>query len=60
MRIIAVKSSHHYRAGFVHISSRVITCDGPGVTSQRIERLGHRRVRRPIWPLDSDVEYAPA
>jgi len=59
MRIIAVKSSHHYRAGFAHISSRVVTCDGPGITSQRIERLGHRRVRRPIWPLDSDVEYAP-
>lgn len=31
----------------------------PGGVDQDLERLGHKRVRRPIWPLDKDWEEEP-
>jgi microcystin degradation protein MlrC len=51
-RIVGLKSSHHFREGFRDLAAAIIPADSPGATSNAIERLPHRRVRRPIWPLD--------
>jgi microcystin degradation protein MlrC len=56
-KIVALKSSQHFRAGFSHIASGIVTADAPGATSLRIEALPHRRIRHPIWPLDEDTDY---
>ncbi|MBB4665131.1 microcystin degradation protein MlrC [Conexibacter arvalis] len=53
--VVALKSSAHYRAWFAPRASAVIEADTGGATSAAVERLGHRRLRRPVWPLDPDA-----
>ena len=51
-RIVALKSTQHFRAGFSHLAGTIIRCDPPGITTSNLAQLPYRRVRRPIWPLD--------
>ena len=51
-RIVALKSTQHFRAGFAHLAGTIIRCDPPGFTTSNLAQLPYRRVRRPIWPLD--------
>lgn len=50
---IAVKSNHHFRAAFEPIARAVVTVNGGGLGASIDARMDYRRVRRPIWPLDS-------
>jgi microcystin degradation protein MlrC len=60
-RVIALKSSHHFRAGFRQLARAIITADsGSGLTTQRIERLGRRPGVAPAWPIDVAAHYAPS
>lgn len=52
MRILVVKSSQHFRAGFDPIASQVLYCDTPGSLNSDIKKLPYKNVPRPIWPLD--------
>lgn len=53
--VIAVKSSHHFRAAFQPIASEVIVVDsGGGLTSRNFKELHYSKVRRPVFPLDLD------
>jgi microcystin degradation protein MlrC len=54
-RLVAVKSSQHFRAGFRDLAAEIIAADAPGATSLQIEKLPYRRIRRPIWPLDEHL-----
>lgn len=57
-RIIALKSSHHFRAGFRQLATAIITADTEsGLTTQRIERLGRRPGMMPAWPIDVAAHY---
>lgn len=58
-KIVALKSSNHFRAGFQSLARAIVTADPPGLTTHRIEVFPRRRSPRPIWPLDPDAEYAP-
>jgi microcystin degradation protein MlrC len=51
--IVALKSSHHYRAGFRELAGEIIGVDTGGATSPRVSALRHERIRRPMWPLDA-------
>ena len=31
----------------------------PGGVDQDLKRLGHRRIRRPMWPFDQDFREKP-
>ncbi|OAA63126.1 Microcystin LR degradation protein MlrC [Cordyceps fumosorosea ARSEF 2679] len=31
----------------------------PGGVDQDLERLGHKRIRRPMWPFDKEFEHVP-
>ena len=58
-KIVALKSSAHFRAGYNHLAKSIITADAPGATTLRFEQaFTYARVRRPIWPLDEDTTYA--
>jgi microcystin degradation protein MlrC len=57
-RIVALKSSQHFRAGFAHLASAIVTANAPGATSLDLHALSHQRVSRPLWPLDADAAYA--
>ncbi len=52
-RIVALKSSSHFRAGFTHLATAIITADAPGATTLRLDAFPYERIRRTIWPLDA-------
>ena len=52
-RIVAVKSSVHYRASHTSIAKNIIEVDTPGVTSPRLAGLPFKHLKRPIFPLDA-------
>lgn len=54
--IVALKSMQHFRAAFEPIAGRVIVCDSGALCTLRYERLPYRNVRRPIFPLDEEME----
>jgi hypothetical protein len=41
-------------------AARYVDVDAPGATSANLRRLGHRRCRRPLFPLDDAVPFVPA
>ncbi|MBV6415817.1 MAG: hypothetical protein CMLOHMNK_00338 [Steroidobacteraceae bacterium] len=51
-RIIVVKSSFHFYAGFAERAAAIIYCDAPGALNNDVARRPYRRLKRPIWPLD--------
>ena len=59
-RVLVVKSSVHFRAGFEPLAAEIIEVDAPGLSSPDFAALPYRRVRRPVWPLDEDATYPPA
>ena len=52
-RIVIVKSTHHFHAGFAPFAADVIYVGGPGTLERDLERLPFRKVARPKWPLDA-------
>lgn len=58
-RIIALKSSNHFRAGFAPLAAQIVTADAPGLTTTRVEVFHHTRATRPLWPTDPDAAYVP-
>ncbi len=56
-RIVGLKSSAHFRAGYEPLASRIITTDPPGLCSSNLAHFTFRHVRRPIYPLDLDAAY---
>jgi microcystin degradation protein MlrC len=53
LRVLGIKSSVHYRAGFASIVPAVIDADSGGLSSSDFKRFPYRKLRRPIFPLDS-------
>jgi microcystin degradation protein MlrC len=58
-RVIGLKGKGHFRAAFEPIASQVVLVEGPGITGADLGRLSFRKVPRPIWPLDREMEWAP-
>lgn len=56
-RILAVKSSVHFRAAFEPLAGTVIEVEAGGLSSSDLRAFPYRRVRRPIVPLDREVRY---
>jgi microcystin degradation protein MlrC len=54
-RYLALKSEHHFRAGFAGLWSAAIPVDGPGLSSVDFARLPRAHTPRPIWPLDPEA-----
>lgn len=53
MRVVALKSTQHFRAAYTPVSARILLVDGGGLASPRLDRLKYTRIPRPIHPLDS-------
>lgn len=52
MRVVALKSTQHFRAAYAPIAARIALVDGGGLASPRLDRLEYKRIPRPIHPLD--------
>jgi microcystin degradation protein MlrC len=53
-RFLMLKSRIHYRAGFRDIARAVVECAGCGVCTSDYNELTFEKVRRPIFPLDTE------
>ena len=60
-RTVVVKSRGHFRAGFDEFfaSDQVVEVDAPGLTSPILSRFDFRHLPRPIFPIDTDVDWRP-
>jgi microcystin degradation protein MlrC len=57
--VVALKSSNHFRAGFSHLATELVTADSPGLTTQRTVVFDRQRAAGPLWPKDPDATYTP-
>jgi microcystin degradation protein MlrC len=58
-RLVVVKSTQHFRAGFAPLAAAMLYCDAPGTLNGRFASLPYRHLPRPMWPLD-DVQGVAA
>ncbi|WP_232699954.1 M81 family metallopeptidase [Brevibacillus daliensis] len=56
-KIVALKSSQHFRAAYEPISKQIITVDSPGLTTLQFSFFDYKNLSRPIYPLDEETEY---
>lgn len=55
-RLVIVKSSQHFYAGFAPGASQVLYCDAPGSLNTDATARPYKKINRPIWPLD-DIDF---
>jgi len=55
-RILVVKSNQHFYAAFSRIASKVLYAEADGPLPRDYRKLSWTRVKRPIWPLDTETE----
>ncbi|MBM4075812.1 MAG: M81 family metallopeptidase, partial [Planctomycetes bacterium] len=58
--VVIVKSPHCEHHMFADWCTRLINVDAPGSTSANVKSLGHQKCSRPIFPLDSNINFQPA
>lgn len=51
-KIVGLKSSDHFRAGFRPIAAAIIGCHTRGLVSPDFTTFPYKRLQRPMWPLD--------
>jgi microcystin degradation protein MlrC len=56
-RIVGLKSSAHFRAGYGEIAKHIVTTDPPGISTSTLTQFPYKRLRRPIYPLDRETTY---
>ncbi len=53
LKLLAVKSAVHFRADIGTLAERIFDADTPGVHRPDFSAYSYRRLRRPIYPLDT-------
>ncbi len=53
-RIVVVKSTNHFYAGFAPVSPEILFVDTPGALQQRFEQIPYTKLTRPFWPKVED------
>ena len=56
LSVIGIKAAAGHRQAYDPIAAASYTVDLPGPCAENLERLPYRRIRRPVFPLDTDVE----
>ena len=57
-RVVALKSAQHFRAAFEPIAGEVIVCDSGALCGPDCTVMPYRKVPRPVFPLDADIDIA--
>lgn len=55
--IIVVKSPVAFRGAYEPIAADIIVADTPGLCTANLDQFSYDEARRPIFPLDRDVEW---
>ena len=53
---VLIKSRQHFRAGFEPIAQAIVMVSGPGACTSDYSLFPWKELRRPVYPLDLDVE----
>ncbi|PLR79832.1 MlrC domain protein [Bacillus canaveralius] len=56
-KIVALKSSQHFRAGFEPLAHSIISVDSPGLSSFNLASFNHTRLNKPVFPFNKDIEF---
>ncbi|RPI07074.1 MAG: M81 family peptidase, partial [Zetaproteobacteria bacterium] len=56
---VVVKSPHCQERFYKAWAAAMVNVDAPGATSANLKSLGHTRCARPMFPLDTNVEFRP-
>lgn len=56
-QFVVLKSRVHWRAGLGHLARATVECAGAGACTSDYSELSFHRLRRPIYPLDLDVQW---
>ena len=60
-KIVGIKSSTHFRAGWAPIAAAIITADEPGLSSNKLEVFDQLREHKlPYWPTHAAATYVHA
>ena len=59
-KITAVKSPAAFRAAYEPFATKVLILDAPGTCSPNLRTFPWKRVKRPIYPLDTEIDWLPA
>ncbi len=54
---VAIKSRVHWRADLGKIAREIVECAGVGVCTSDYGQLTFKKVRRPVFPLDPDLNW---
>ena len=56
-RILVAKSAVAFRGAYAPVAAEMIEVDTPGLCAADLKRFTHRKVIRPIYPLDTSTRY---
>ncbi len=56
-RLLVVKSAVHFRADLGPLAAHIFDADTPGIHRPDFANYDYQRIRRPIYPLDRNVEF---
>lgn len=56
MKIVVVKSSQHFYAGFSAIASRVLYADAPGTLTLDLRKMDYKKADKNRWPFIETLE----
>lgn len=56
-RIVAIKSTNHFRAYFSPRAKAVVTANTPGIHTADYAALSFKRLNRPIYPMDPETTF---
>ena len=57
-RLLVVKSAVHFRADFDSVAAHIFDADTPGTNRPDLNAYEFKHLRRPIYPLDQDVNWS--
>ncbi|TVX77824.1 M81 family metallopeptidase [Peribacillus simplex] len=57
-KIVALKSSQHFRAGFEPLAHEIIPVDSPGLSSFNLYSFKHTRLTKPVYPFIKEIEFS--
>ena len=58
-RIVCLKSTNHFKGYFRPRAKGIVATDPPGIHTCDFAALDYKNLRRPVYPLDPDMEYVP-
>ncbi|WCK52359.1 M81 family metallopeptidase [Aneurinibacillus sp. Ricciae_BoGa-3] len=56
-KIVALKSSQHFRAYYQSVASAIITVDSPGLSTANLFTFQYNRLNKSVYPLDPFCVY---